>query len=201
MQKSRTRAAKLQQSLRRRRSSDGCWRAMFRMASTLLVVAPRTTPRRERRAVLCRTFPGTAAPVTNASVVSKASGSSGRKSKQLPDASCSMTTCSGKKEGPPTKGSKQAIKRELSAAGEVATAAGGACSGNCSKACTKARIIMAISASLSACTMRRAKKIPNASSASRVGPTWVDYSQVLSRSTFMSVFASRRLWCSKRPLS
>jgi hypothetical protein len=56
---------------------------------------------------------------------------------------------------------------------------------------------MAISASLSACTMRRAK---NPSSTSRVGPTWVDYSQVLSRS-FMSVFASRRLWCSKRPLS
>jgi hypothetical protein len=150
MQKSRTRAAKLQQSFRSSRSSDGCWRAMFRMASTLLVVAPRTTPRRERRAVRCRTFPGTAAPVTNASVVSKASGSSGRKSKQLPDASCSMTTCSGKKEGPPTKGSKQAIKRELSAAGEVATAARGACSGKhlldvasgncCSKACTKARI-------------------------------------------------------------
>ena len=201
MQKSRTRAAKLQQSLRRRRSSDGCWRAMFRMASTLLVVAPRTTPRRERRAVLCRTFPGTAAPVTNASVVSKASGSSGRKSKQLPDASCSMTTCSGKKEGPPTKGSKQAIKRELSAAGEVATAARGACSGNCSKACTKARIIMAISASLSACTMRRAKnpkRFLNIKSRADMGRLFTGAFPVI---TFMSVFASRRLWCSKRPLS
>lgn len=139
MQKSRTRAAKLQQSLRRSLSSDGCWRAMFWMASMLLVVAPRTAPRRERRAVRCRTSPGTAAPVTNASVVSKASGSSGRKSKQLPDASCSMTTCSGKKEGPPTKGSKQAIKRELSATGDVGDARGAG--GNCSKACTKARVM------------------------------------------------------------
>ena len=188
MQKSRTRAAKLQQSLRRSLSSDGCWRVMFWMASMLLVVAPRTAPRRERRAVRCRTSPGTAAPVTNASVVSKASGSSGRKSKQLPDASCSMTTCSGKKEGPPTKGSKQAIKRELSAAGEVATAAGGACSGNCSNAWTKARK-MAISAILGHTSIRcvHIKGLAKLKGGA-------DYSQSFPALSFTSNFALRQ-WC------